>query len=190
MDYIGGYSEVCVNERGEVVVDYPDLQNKNGESYIVLSPRQARVLAALLIKKSVEAGLEQSSTETPGQVSRRLVRKLLAGCGDNSCRFGPRERRGIGTNGGCRCADWIEDAIVEARAWYLEYGTDEGKVITLPKLWIVRAIAMLRAARPSQMGGTPDLFAPDIGSSATETGDRWDAWEEAVEQLLREVEGL
>jgi hypothetical protein len=42
-------------------------------------------------------------------IARRLVMELAQGCGDHSCRF--KKPSGMGTNGGCRCIDKIEDAL-------------------------------------------------------------------------------
>jgi hypothetical protein len=42
-------------------------------------------------------------------IARRLVMELAQGCGDHSCRF--NKPSGMGTNGGCRCIDKIEDAL-------------------------------------------------------------------------------
>lgn len=38
----------------------------------------------------------------------------------------------------------------------------------------------LRLVLPGTMGGTPDLFAPDVAPA--EDGDRWDAWETGIAQ--------
>ena len=43
--------------------------------------------------------------------ARNLEAQLLRGCGDNSCRFGPKASRGMGTNGGCNCRDEIQSAL-------------------------------------------------------------------------------
>lgn len=49
------------------------------------------------------------------QKARLLKNMLRAGCGDNSCYFGPKvPRGGMGTNGGCRCQEVIEDALRDA----------------------------------------------------------------------------
>lgn len=53
-------------------------------------------------------------TETPLHIARRLVQELLAGCGDNSCRF--KKPSGMATNGGCRCYEKIEATIDAGRS--------------------------------------------------------------------------
>lgn len=50
------------------------------------------------------------------RTARDIERKLLLGCGDNSCRFYKGPPRGMGTNGGCRCRDVIQDALESASA--------------------------------------------------------------------------
>lgn len=52
--------EVGTNDRGEVVINHPDLQpDKDGVGHIVFSPDQARYLARLLMKQAAIA--EESS---------------------------------------------------------------------------------------------------------------------------------
>lgn len=43
------------------------------------------------------------------RTARQLERDLLSGCGVNSCRF--KRTSGMGTNGGCRCREGIQDAL-------------------------------------------------------------------------------
>lgn len=51
MDKIAGYLEVGVNDKGEVVINHPDLKpDADGVGHIVFSPQQARDLADLLYR--------------------------------------------------------------------------------------------------------------------------------------------
>lgn len=53
---MSGFLEVGTNERGEVVVNHPDLQpDASGVGHIIFSPAQARHLANLLHAKATEA---------------------------------------------------------------------------------------------------------------------------------------
>lgn len=54
-----GTLEVGTNDRGEVVINHPQLiTDDQGRGYIVFSPRQARSLARLLYRKAREAEAE------------------------------------------------------------------------------------------------------------------------------------
>jgi hypothetical protein len=51
--------EVGTNERGEVVVNHPDLMpDENGVGHIIFSPAQARSFACLLLKMASRAERE------------------------------------------------------------------------------------------------------------------------------------
>lgn len=53
---VGGYLEVGTNDRGEVVVNHPDLKpDADGCGHIVFSPEQARAFAKSLITKAADA---------------------------------------------------------------------------------------------------------------------------------------
>jgi hypothetical protein len=55
-DKIAGHLEVGINDKGEVVVNHPDLKpDADGVGHIVFSPQQARALADTLKRKSDEA---------------------------------------------------------------------------------------------------------------------------------------
>jgi hypothetical protein len=55
-DKIAGYLEVGFNDRGEVIVNHPDLTpDENGVGHIVFSPNQARGLARTLLEQADEA---------------------------------------------------------------------------------------------------------------------------------------
>jgi hypothetical protein len=55
-DKITGTLEVGTNGKGEVVINHPDLApDENGVGHIVFSPKQARSLGHLLLKKADEA---------------------------------------------------------------------------------------------------------------------------------------
>jgi len=43
--------------------------------------------------------------------AKLLIRDLRQGCGDNSCYF--KTPSGVGTNGGCRCVEKVQDCIEE-----------------------------------------------------------------------------
>lgn len=59
-DKISGHLEVGINERGEVMINHPDLRpDENGAGHIVFSIDQARHLAQLLLSKSNEAAAMQ-----------------------------------------------------------------------------------------------------------------------------------
>ena len=59
IDKIDGYLEVGCNDRGEVVVNHPDLKpDANGVGHIVFSPNQARHLAQMLLNKAAESERE------------------------------------------------------------------------------------------------------------------------------------
>lgn len=54
-----GFLEIGTNGLGEIVINHPDLKpDKNGVGHIVLSVRQARDMARLLLKKADEAAGE------------------------------------------------------------------------------------------------------------------------------------
>ncbi len=56
MDKIAGHHlEVGTNDRGEVVINHPMLQQDEDGGHLVFSPRQARSLADTLYKKAAEA---------------------------------------------------------------------------------------------------------------------------------------
>ena len=58
-DLIAGHLQVGTNGDGEVVINHPQLiTDSNGVGHIVFSPRQARNLASLLLKKADEAEKE------------------------------------------------------------------------------------------------------------------------------------
>lgn len=46
--------------------------------------------------------------------------KFQPGCGDNSCVFGVIARKGMGTNGGCRCFKNLEHYIESEQRWNRE----------------------------------------------------------------------
>lgn len=60
---------------------------------------------------------------TVRMVARDLRNALRRGCGDNSCPFG--RKGGMGTNGGCRCHEVIEDVIQRERAAAREQALEE-----------------------------------------------------------------
>lgn len=54
-DKIAGFLEVGTNDKGEVVINHPDLKpDADGIGHIVFSSQQARTLAAILNRKAVE----------------------------------------------------------------------------------------------------------------------------------------
>jgi hypothetical protein len=58
-----GMLEVGTNGHGEVVINHPDLEpDEKGVGHIVFSPKQARALANILLKKSVEANNERKAS--------------------------------------------------------------------------------------------------------------------------------
>lgn len=58
----GNYLEVGTNGSGEVVVNHPHLDmDADGVGHIVFSPKEARALANLLTRKSVEANEERKA---------------------------------------------------------------------------------------------------------------------------------
>lgn len=60
---VAGHLQVGTNGNGEVVVNHPDLKpDADGVGHIVFSPKQARILAAHLVKKSVEAEQEGNTS--------------------------------------------------------------------------------------------------------------------------------
>lgn len=59
-DKVKEFLEVGTNDKGEVVINHPDLKpDDNGIGHIVFSPRQARELGELLLKKAHEAEQEK-----------------------------------------------------------------------------------------------------------------------------------
>ncbi len=50
--------------------------------------------------------------------ARQIWRKMRLGCGDNSCEI--RKPAGAGPNGGCRCSEEIESALVQLRRLLVE----------------------------------------------------------------------
>lgn len=64
-DKISGYLEVGTNDKGEVVVNHPDIKpDENGVGHIVFSPNQARSLANLLLQKAAKADSESALRRT------------------------------------------------------------------------------------------------------------------------------
>lgn len=64
MDKIEGVLEVGHNDKGEVVINHPDLKpDQSGVGHIVFSPTQARHLAMLLNQKASEAERETRDRE-------------------------------------------------------------------------------------------------------------------------------
>jgi hypothetical protein len=58
-----GTLEVGTNGQGEVIINHPDLESdENGVGHIVFSPKQARALANILLKKSVDANNERKAS--------------------------------------------------------------------------------------------------------------------------------
>jgi hypothetical protein len=55
-DKIGGYLEVGVDDKGQVVINHADLTpDANGVGHIIFSPAQARTLGLLLLRKASDA---------------------------------------------------------------------------------------------------------------------------------------
>lgn len=72
MDKVAGVLEVGHNERGEIVINHPDLHpDENGVGHIVFSREQARNLAHLLWRRVAE--LEE------GYQTAQIKKRLLAG---------------------------------------------------------------------------------------------------------------
>ncbi len=73
-DIVAGYLEVGINESGEVVINHPDLKpDADGVGHIVFSPRQARNLGELLIRKAKEAAREGRIQERHREPSASLL---------------------------------------------------------------------------------------------------------------------
>lgn len=69
-DKVEGYLEVGLNERGEVVVNHPDLKpDAAGVGHIVFSPGQARRLANLLLKHANQS--DQDAQRRAEEEARR-----------------------------------------------------------------------------------------------------------------------
>jgi hypothetical protein len=61
-EIVAGFLEVGYTDRGEVVINHPDLMpDEHGVGHIVFSPNQARNLAALLIKQARAAEMQSAS---------------------------------------------------------------------------------------------------------------------------------
>lgn len=59
VDLVSGYLMVGTNGKREVVINHPQLiTDEHGVGHIIFSPRQARSLAQLLLKKADEAEKE------------------------------------------------------------------------------------------------------------------------------------
>lgn len=86
-DKIEGYLEVGRNDRGEVVVNHPDLKpDANIVGHIVFSPNQAREFAKLLLKHAAEAEREAVPVSSTGDSEEDdgedySDRDLDSGCG-------------------------------------------------------------------------------------------------------------
>ena len=77
MDKIAGHLEVGVNDKGEVVVNHPDLKpDADGVGHIVFSPGQAQAFANMLNRKAVEAVLDCGDNALCGGCLRCIKAQL------------------------------------------------------------------------------------------------------------------